>query len=520
MATILGPKPGNRVAIAPNSSVRRPDSFGSGQAVEIVKGLVSDQLKDATESEYAKAKAAFQVYKIEQEQKFARDPEIESVPDRFTASLQEGTAKAASMISDPELRDRFLTEVQPSVAEGVARIGEITFKRKADVEIATANETTKIMIDNAISGGDIIYSMDAIETLHNDLASRGVITHQAAQRSIVETKVAIATGRLKTMSPESQLEALKEPWVKELPLDVRTELKRSAEEKLLDDQARRQAASLDDYDLEEALQKLDSITDTKLYDRARQRLLQRRNDFEVVRQEKQKRLYEEIFPNIYFGNFTLDDLTIEEQQTLTPAQLSNLQAAEKRAIKKAAGEYVPEFSDPATAAKLREFIAKGSLVQAKKFFSENFSKLNDRDFKFYQVRIDPVRSKDPKFKGFQTARQLAENLMKSNGITDVGDKQRVYDSIQEFTESYYDEHGKNPDPRTLRERVLDEFTVIRRDPDAWIFDDDVYVKDMPDDERQQFFDAVELMRKVNPRISRDEIILRYENMLRNRNASQ
>lgn len=471
-------------------------------------------------NEYAEAKVNFQIGKIKQDSAYDQDDDEDTIMERYEGGVNESLGQAAAGITDGNLRNQFVNEGRLAVEQGKIRMAGVVHKKKGDKKIAFMNEATGLIHKGAIEGGDMPAAQDSIASMWESMAEQGYVSHTDAQKAIEKSKYTMALGRLKTMDPESQLEALKEPWVTDLPLDVRVQLKNEAEAEMLDDQAlitankwAQEGLTVDQINAE-----LANITDPDLYDRVRVRAFQMKNDEEAGLQEMQSDLYNEYFADVALNGLPIDDIPDLDKYGMNSAQISNLQAAEARAAAKKAGQYVRSYSDPEIKGQLRGMLARGEIQKGKTYFSENFAGLNDADYKYFETQFNPVASKDPRAKGLRTLNQTMKRLLDDNGLSeDSAAEVKIWDNLEDRFDQYVDSKGKRPTDREIQEWAKDEFLTIRRDPDAWFMNNDDYLYNMQPTEREDFFEAADILRNSYPGIGREQIIERYENMLRERN---
>lgn len=472
-------------------------------------------------AEAAEADVNFQIAQTQQNAAYDQDDDEDTIVERYEGATMEAMGQAAASISDPGLREQFMNEKRLAIEQGKAKMGQMAFAKKADKKNAFVNEASSVIQKGAIEGGDMGAAQNSLARMWESMAEQGFTTHANAQAEIEKSKYTMAVGRLKTMDPESQLEALKEPWVTDLPLDVRVALKDEALNELLDDKALIAANKMieDDLTQDEINRELLKIKDPDLLDKTQTRITQFKNNAELGKQEHQLDLYEEYFGDVAMGNLPISDIPELDTYGLSPAQLTNLQAAEARAAKKRAGEFVPVYSDPETLADLRGMVAKNEIQKARTYFSENFAKLNDSHYRYFESQVQPSKAKDPATKSLRTLNQTMNRLLRENDMEkDFGAENQIWDNLARRYDEYIILNGKVPDERTRNEWAKDEFINIKRDPDAWIFDNDETIANMSNAERADFFEAADALRQAYPGISRDQIVERYEQLILDREA--
>jgi len=448
----------------------------------------------------------------------------------------------------------------------------------------TEDEYRKLAIHT--DAGSMPGLMDEMRGTYTSLANAGFLPADEAERRYIEFRNGVAVERLTAMPAADRMEVFRtQPeWLRNLDQVTYSRLKKEAEAELREDKALATAKNLLAMDDAQAFERLRGITDADEYSATRARYGEMRADdqllveeealrtarklsglsspeaqealagiddhdmYNAVRkhlgairedearalQKRQETLYTSILPMMWRGEIRIEkgvfydaegNATQLVKDDLTDAQYANLQREQEDRAKRMAGAFVPTWSDSSTLDQLETLIANdrgGNLAQAMKYFSENSSRLNIADRRYYNQKFEialaaasgRVNGKEPEFKALETTRQMMDRVLKANDINDVGVQSRMWDALRDWNERYFIKHERTPSDQEIRDRVSLELLEIRRDPDAYYFTDDVYVYEMPEAERARFFDAVELLRAADPNITRAEIIKRYENLLR------
>ena len=523
MAKIPGPESLSQFTTDTQKQVYGRDTSTAGMVSGGLSNIVKEQYETQTREEVAKAQVDFQVLKTQQDAKYDNDDDENTIEERYSGGIHEGLGKASANITDSNARAAFIEQSRPSIAQGQTKMKALVHKKTGDKQIAYMQNATALVHKGAIEGGDMGNAQTAVESMWRSLAERGHVSQVDAEGQIRESKFKMAHGYLKTMSPKDQIEALKSDWAEEIPLDVRIKLKEEAEAEILDDKALLTAYgwTKQDMSIDEANIELDKITDADEYDKTRTRFFQMKNDEEEGKNEMQKGLYVEYFPGVFFGDIKISDIPDIEAYAMSDSQLNNLSNAESRAAKIKAGQFVKSYSDPVIKDSLRRMVARGELQKAKTYFGENYAALNDADYKYFETQVNTAEAKDPLNQSMRTLNQTMTTLLNGNGMkSDVAAQTTIWDNLTTRHNEYVLNNQRVPSKKEQEEWARDEFLSIKRDPDAWFFDDDEYVYNMPKVERDDFFEAADILRQSIPGISRDEIVARYEKMLSTRNATE
>ena len=500
-------------------SNRRVDVSDAGVRTGAMADLVQKQYETQTKAEVAKAKVSFQVSQAQQNSKYNDDDDEDTIEERYSAGSMEGLGKAAEGITDSALRAQFIMEGEGTVEVGRVKNKALVHQKKGDKSIAYLNDATEVLQKSAIDGtGDLAMHQNSIKLMWESLADQGYVSNESAQKQISGSKYKMALGKLKTMPSDEQLEVLKASWVTDqIPADQVAKLKEEALSEMLNDKALATATDWMGQGLtvEQANAELVKITDSDEYEKTRNRFLQKKNDEEAGTQELQTDLYDTHFADVFFGKTKVNEIPDVEAYQMSDSQLSNLQAAENRATKKAAGEYTPSFSDPATKAELRGMLARDQLQKAKTYFSENFAKLNDSDYKYFKGQTSSSAA-DPFNKGLRTARQTMTSMIEGSSFKkDDAIQEKIWTNVEDRYNQYFEDNQKKPDGKMVNDWIKDEFIEITTSV-GFFWDDDVYVADMSPNQQSDFRTAADALRQRYPNITRDQIVIQYEKLLRGR----
>jgi len=384
-------------------------------------------------------------------------------------------------------------------------------------------------------GDDILGNPRIVGDRWSALAYAGRITRKHAQMETDAYRDKTATEYVQSLPPEEQIAILNDSgaakFTKHIAPHIIKHILDEAKATIRAQEAYDRVKGMIDKPPEVINEELNKITDVKEMEATRNQLNKTLAQDRQAKRAAQQQFYEEHLPNIQSGHARLEDIESEfgdeyGQIPVSQAMYANMRAEQQLRDKADAGRYVPTHSNAVVRDVIEDKLlndATGNMSDAIEYYGENSSELNAADKRYFGNKFMAGKSgakPDFKFKGVETTNMLMKRMFKQYSVTDEGDKSEMWTNLQQWAEDFYDENGKNATDAQITQRVMDEYTKIRRDPDAWIFDDDIYVKDMPDDEREDFFDAVRELRKIDPNISRIAIISRYENMLRKRNASQ
>jgi hypothetical protein len=443
-------------------------------------GAVQQGLKEVSDrianEELAEAEVQFQIASMAEAEKYANDPDLDTIEERHAAGMQDQLGKASAKITSAKTRALFITRGEAAVARANAVQGAKTTVRQNDREKGHKANAIDLMVRGGmdLEYGDPGTAAVGIQLTLDSMVERNVITAVEGQKLMKQAQLDMAYGRLKSMPPEQQLEMLNDPdpktqkWLADVPPDVLRSLKDEALRQEENGRALKMAfdmASLDEADglaqLEQAFINGDLSDDD--YEKTRLRYLRVKNDQDTQQLAAIEDYLEEGLAEINFGGTTISQLEaapggIEMMKKMTPAQLNNMYAAEDNAMKRAAG-LGRVYSDGPTKSHLRELLATDQNVKARKYWSENSAKFNDGDWKYFNAATSPTKSSAASFKPLQTTNQLMSDYLDANPLDEEGEA-ALWDTLSTQAEQYYFDNQKNPEPALIRQWVKDKHANI------------------------------------------------------------
>lgn len=411
--------------------------------------LIEEMYQRQVNNEVAKAKTQLQLAKIEQDEAYDQDQDVDTIEDRWHGEMMDHLGKAATNITDGQVRDRFVMEGQVTVEQGRANIRQFAFKKKADQEIAYAENSTDQLIKSAVSEtGDIPGAFDAIESTWESAAEQGYVSNEQAQENIRQTKFKIAESKIQTMAPQDQLEALKSDWAAELPLDVRVALERQAKELLKIGTAQTaafeaRAAGLSEAEAATAFYEYFKGQPEVLLEAQRQYSILKNNDKQSVA-EISSELYNRYDVDIRAGEVTTAMIKARapaDWEAMTPAIRTNLETLENNRLNRPV-----VYSDRRVLSGLMERFKVQDMAGAKQFFYENSASLNPSD---YEDWLGKVTSERPG--GLFDVQKQVEDLTLGMGKKR---KANIYNSITKYYLRYQEENdGQEPSDRDVNDYI-------------------------------------------------------------------
>jgi len=421
----------------------------------IIGGLLDEQYRKQATEELAKAKVQLQLGRIEQDNAYNEDQDVDTIEERWNGQMIEHLGKAATNISEGDVREAFVEESQVSLAQGQMAIKQFAFTKKADQQMAFASGSTDIIAKGAVQdGGDVVSSMEAITSVWEAAANSGYTSWENAGAQIRGAKFAIAEGKIKSLPPADQLLALKKPWAQELPNDIRVQLQNEAKRLLVLGEAQGAAYHGLVNDMSE------SEFDLYLYGNDKftsdpQLLLAAQQQYTRLRMNKLKG-QAEIGTNLYSkydemlrdkNGFDIEQFKNdfrEDWKAITPAMRTNLERLEE------------EINNP-TPLKVTNMDVYEKLMskwdkgpdhraEAKQYYFENSAKLNATDRKFW-LKLVYGGSPESMFDW----QKVVQDRVQGMSASQKGD---VYSGINRWFLNFQDTHdGAIPDDQVINDQI-------------------------------------------------------------------
>lgn len=155
------------------------NQFGKGVSSASEDVAKATQAEDAFQ--YTKAKAQFTTAKINRDAALQTDQDIGTIPQRYGEDLGKYRDQALGMVNNPHLKEKLAVDLSDDYARGVASAGKFAFKKRADSELAGAQDELKLWSETALTSGDEKEKSRLVQTGLDriaGLAAKGYITDQ------------------------------------------------------------------------------------------------------------------------------------------------------------------------------------------------------------------------------------------------------------------------------------------------------------------------------------------------------
>jgi hypothetical protein len=461
--------------------------------------------------ELATAEVQFQIGAMAEAEKYKNDTDFDTIEERHAAGMQDQLGKSAANITSRKNREMFMIRGEEGVAKANAIMNKRVTEKKNDRERAHSASAIDLLVKGAmdLETGDPAEAALGIQLTLDSMVERDVISAVDGQKMARTAQLDMAYGRLKSMNPQQQLEIINstdpkvKKWLDDVPPDVVRQLKTQAENAEMGDIAMDYAMGQrgnDDALNEMYAKSVEEDWGEKLTTKTRTQILRLQQDDELMRQNDLTDYYEEGAASIRSGETTLKQMEstpggIAEIKKLSEAQYRNLVEADDNAVERAAGRG-RKYSDLEVKNRLKGYMASGAYIEGRKYWSENFAKLNDSDFKYFNVATSPTKSNAPEWDPIRSARQLLGEHKKQNpSMTDVQETE-IWDRIDEQALTYYTQNGgkKAPDAE-VNQWIETEFIKVKHKKNWWP-DEELFLYEMEPKQRVQVTDQLKFLQEA------------------------
>jgi hypothetical protein len=474
--------------------------------------------------EFAKAEVQLQIGAMQETLKFDADGDIDTAEERYGAALQDNLGKASAGITDRRMREEFLTRGAESVAKGNFNMNKKITAKKNDREKGYMVNAIDVMVKG---GQDLEYGDPAeaglgIQLSLDSMVERQVISNVEAQSMMRKATMDIAYGRLKAMPPEQQLEIIDsddpaiQKWVSEVPPDIVAGLREEAQKQGQDDMAMAYSMTTRGVELGAAMDEMYRkaaeegwANDADRIDKYRMRIMRLNQDDEAINQNRLNDWYEEGIEEIQSGAVTVAQIRSTPQgrelmRQMSPAQKSNMDQAEDNAIKREAGEG-RRYSERAVVDRLKELIVQNRPVEMRKYWSENYAKLNDNDFTYFNQASSPKKSSNPAFRPIQSTRQVMDKYLEKHPF-EGSDKDRKEDELwtelNDMARTYFEKNAGDPPKDLIHQWVKEKHANVVLAPDdksfMWVSwgGEEHLARDLPPVEKAKYESIMNVYREA------------------------
>lgn len=451
---------------SPNATQRvtSADTSAVGRSITQAAQVAGQAYSQRVDYEIAQARTQFLAAKAKEDTAYNDDNEYGTIQERYETNMGNVLSEAASTISSPSARNRFIQQTSVDMAQGSSRIAGIAKQEETRQQ--------RGFIDSGLAGlresvltGDPGRSLEAARELVLTGVDNGYVSEEEAGPLLRNWSQESLRARIESMEPEDRLEALSQPWAESMPTDLRVKLQRDAK-RLTDRNVAME--NVDDYfDRElgygEALEEIQQIEDPDVRREAEQRF-----DVEFNRRKKataiaQEELFESYGPAVRRGELTVNDIPQEDLDRMDTQVLDSLYASER-------GANTRTHSDRKTVDELFQLYADGTGDPAavREYFQTNSHLLSDQDFEQWsqvsnkQASFEAIEN-DPFFTGTQRVRSYMIELLGADIDSEQEDaiEARMQNRLSQYVYNYRrNNEGKDPSGPEQDEFLRNQFFTM------------------------------------------------------------
>lgn len=357
-----------------------------------------DILDQRTQYQVAQAEAEFLTLKAKQDTAYDQDDDYNTIPERYSESLESGLENVADLIQHPTARQAFLQQAQVTVERGRQRIKQVAFQKERDYQRGYIAERLTGLREAGLTG-DPTVSFETARTLLDGAVGLGYYSEEEKAQVLQRWRDDMLVGRVEMMPPEERVTALSQPWAEKIPSDVRAKLLREAE----GDQRKATAiTTVDSYfdqdlDFNGALAQIRQIEDPKLREEVERRYTNEFNRVQVAKAQEQDELHHTYYSRVREGEITIDDIPEEDFERMSQPVQQSLYAAENQYSAGRSGG-APQHSDLSVLDTLYQYKAAEDWVGLREYFRANAHKLDPTDAKYWsETSVNGVMSPETEY---------------------------------------------------------------------------------------------------------------------------
>lgn len=431
------------------SALTTLDTRGVGTGLQAAGGVLADigtQLAERRNNyQMAQAEAEFLTAKVQLDNAFNEDPDYATIPDRYGTGITSAAGKAAELISNPRLREQFLTRIQPRIAEGGERIKNIAWNTEKDYQRGYIDEKLAGARE-AVINGDVGDAVDTTEAMISSAVEMGYLSAEEASTTLRKWQDDAVVAKLETLSPQERLDSLAEPWAGSIPSDARVRLERDAKDKLVQGKAQ---SNTDSYlasglDQGTALAKARTISDPVEREATTREIDYQYAQNERAQREVQDNLHNQYYLDVRTGRMKVDNIPFKDLYAMEPAIVENLYQAQARASAPPSAVKVP--SDRGVVDSLYSLKAANDPAALRMYFARNSAKLDDEDFDRWS-KITTEEITPPEVEAVLTMQQrikaYTEETFRVNATADTATR-KLTNQFENWFINYQVANGKTP----------------------------------------------------------------------------
>ena len=470
-----------------------------------------------TNLETSKASLDFLKAKNAIELELENDPDYDTHEDRYRETLENSIGEIAGKIGDPRARNEFIQNKKMAYESSVPKIKRNAFAIRSDSEVNKLNEDAAAAREIYLNGSDddVALIKQAIDSRYDSLSDLGIIGQADAGNLKRKWKVEAATSKIEMMEPEDRLEALKQPFAKNLPSDIQQELRKKASA----EHRKNQAVDIVDgfidkgYDEEDVRERLTHIKSKKVRKEVESRFDYIYNKNKQAEAENQWQLKDKYSYQVLHEGFRIDEIPSDEWNEMDSTTKGFLTQLEADSVKP------PTKSDPMAVLQLTELAANEQWEKVADAVKNPRNALSATDrVKFGKIAIDgtmPIEVEDE-----LTDLQAIKLAVETAGITDDKATTLIRDKTAKWRREYIEANNKKPDDRARQSFIDDLLVKTPLDGFPWDTEKPLYevddqewrlsLEEMSDENPEAYGKVMEYFKRKGISPSRPEIVKAYK----------
>jgi len=443
----------SRTQVSGQQKVQVADISSVGTGAAAIGGtldkIASDNHQRKTNYEMAQARTEFLKNSVETESQISQGEEYDTMEERYGNVMAGHRESAASLISDPAARAQFNLDSDLQLTQGRVKMRE--FAKGVETEyqrgyILEGMETNR----EAALNGSMLAAIETNDHLVDSAVDMGYLDPDDAAKMKMDWRNDTAAAKIEMMEPEDRLEALNEPWAKNIPSDVRVKLQREAEADGELGEAIDAVYEVRDLGQDDAYTKLEGMNlDPRVQAEAERRL-----DTYYAREKRNtaasnEELHRSYFHEVRTKGLRIEDIPAEELDKFSVPMLNSMMQAERN--------YATD-QDPITPRTVTDTLnglysgGEGSPMALRAYFEDVAHRMSRADYDDWsKTSFDSFANmeNDPVFSGTQ---MINDKVMEVNdGETDAEMTSKYRRQLEKYVFDYQEANpGKKPSGPDMR----------------------------------------------------------------------
>ena len=438
----------------PVATVRNAGAIGDAVAdLGLSSALAAQDYQDRrTARETSSATTGFALDLFEHGNSYDQSEDWSGMVEDFDGKSANLLSKHADAIGDSRARARFLELGNLRIAEKREEIKDKAFLVEKDFKRAETQGYLDRLREMVILGrGEEAIALAETQLVSD--AQMNYITEQERVTFLETFKQDSVKAWIQTQPPKKRVDLLNSSIAtNNLPSDYRAIELREAEQAALATKADDivQQYMDDGISRAEMIDKSDAIEDVELQDEVKRRYNNSLSDLGAAEVERQSELFSEYYFPVLNGEMSVDEISREDIDAMSPAQQNSLVVAEGQTHGR-----TPKVSDWSVIDQLHWLNETQQWTELRKFYIANVNSLNASDRNTWSQRsVDGVVPDE--YESLLTTQQMARVKIQSAGIQGKQAEEaesRVTSKLADWNRRIYSQTGKVPSDQMIEEKI-------------------------------------------------------------------